>query len=164
VWPPPPAPGPGQPSSHRRRNLLIVAAAAVVLVGGGAGAYFGLASGGGPTAPAAHNATVVFTLYDSATAAQGCDASVSDDGYSDVATGMPIVVHDQRGVIVGSTALNSTADSSSGDCVWTMKLGKVPVRPQYSVNLGSRGAVAFGKSELASNGWEFDLKLGTEGD
>lgn len=143
--------------------MLIAAAAAVVLVGGGAGAYFGI-SGGGSFAPTSHDATVEFTLYDSATASQGCDTSVSDDGYSDVTQGMPIIVKDQRGTIVGTTSLSGNADSSSGDCVWTMNLGKMPIRPQYTVTSGSRGAVGFDKAELAANHWRFDVSLGNQGD
>ncbi len=115
-------PQPPRACGHRRRRrhpcrrprigggyLLIAAAAAVSPRQGEARAPDSVSPAvSGSVAPAAHNATVVdFSLFTTRRQRRrAATHSVSDDGYSDVATGMPIVVHDQRGVIVGSTALN----------------------------------------------------------
>lgn len=160
--PPPPAP------PKRKWWKIVVPVVALVLAGAGVGAY--AASGGfSHTAPAdavinTKSATVDFVLYDSATAGAGCDGAASADGYDDVTQGMPFLIKDGKGEVVGNASLDGDGtDAGDGSCEWKMKVVDLPVRPQYTVNLGDRGAVGFSKSELQSTGWVFEVKLGNPG-
>lgn len=177
----PPQPPPPAGNSHGLRWALIGAAAVVVLAGAGVGAYYGVNGGFGtqpadasttvhhrhhapkpPPKPQVTTLTIDFTLYDKATAANGC---VGTPGYDDISEGAVVTTTSQNGTIIGSASLGKGVATNSEQCDWIIKIHDVPTTAtQYSTNVARRGAVTVSKAELEQNYWETGIQLGTKGD
>jgi len=82
-----------------------------------------------------------------------------DDGYSDLAPGMPITVKDESGKILGATSLG-TGTGNSSRCTFTFVLDGVGDANIYSVEGGRRGAVSYPRSQLEDSGWTVALSIG----
>jgi hypothetical protein len=140
------------PARKRPRWLLPAIGAAAVLLAVG-GAVFALT-------PGDKDLTVTMQLVDI-----GGDVSCADGGsggYSDIGPGMPIVVKDEAGTIIGSGSLPSTGEEVEDvGCEWTVHIQVPEDAKQYAVEGGDRGAVTFSRQELEDNGWEAGLSLGS---
>lgn len=78
-------------------------------------------------------------------------------GFSDVKTGMPVIVRNQDGTILGTGAMEADA---TGLCLWTFAIATVPEATFYSIEAGHRGAVTYSRADLAAAGWFVTLTLG----
>lgn len=125
------------------------------------------------TVPALEQITGSFTLIDTGVVGtwDGCFGS---GGYDDFGAGMNVTVRDGQGNIVGvgSTESLSEADRtgawaddvtfSEDSTVSCVVKFIVEVKPAefYSVEVGSRGELAYSAAELEAAGWHVELSLG----
>jgi serine/threonine-protein kinase len=146
-----------------RRPILagVGIALAIALVGGGVFVWLRSLDSGKPSVvgPVKTNVTGEFILTNSDTAIAGC---IGQGGYSDISPGVPVILTNQDGKILGSSALGSgVADSSAGTCTYTFTIPDVPEdQSQYAIEVSHRGKVVNSKSDMAANGWKFGLSMG----
>ena len=146
-----------------RRPILagVGIALAIALVGGGA--FVWLRSGGSGKlpliGPAKTKVTGEFILTDSDTAGAAC---IGQGGYSDITRGVSVILTNQDGKILGSSALGAgVSDSSAGTCTYNFTIPDVPEdQSQYAIEVSHRGKVVNSKTELSANGWNFGLSMG----
>jgi hypothetical protein len=146
----------GPPPATRSFRWLIIAGlvAILVLTGGGIGAL--LAFGGSSD----KTVTGQFVLTDSATADANC---VGQGGYSDIGPGTTVILTNETGKILGSSALASgVADADTGTCTYAFTIPDVPTdQAQYAIQVSHRGQVANSKADMVGDGWTFALNLGS---
>ena len=82
-------------------------------------------------------------------------------GYSDIRTGVNVVVKDGTGKVIGTGTLldDPDADTVFGRCSYVFS---VPVTDAdfYSVEVGRRGALTYSRAELEAQGWTVGFTLG----
>jgi hypothetical protein len=163
------AAGRGVPSRRSRRKLVAAAGLAALLIAGGTVAALNFSSSGGQHGsssggqhePSAGPVTVngVLEVF----AHEGCDLGASH--YPDVREGLPVLLEDQGGVIVGTGSLSSgqPGTDGSGSCIFTFEFDGVSLNSSfYTVNVGTgHGQVGFSQSQI-SDGDSVSITLGTK--
>lgn len=142
----------------------------------------GSSSGTGNVSPDALGAKVLTTAPSPApaisghivltdTPTDGLDSNVTNSngscfgtgGYQDLSAGTQVTLTDEANDVIGSTSLD---DGVPGDsiysCQFNFTFSTVAKKANfYSVEVGGRGKITNSASELAGNGWVFDLTLGS---
>jgi hypothetical protein len=151
------------------RMRTLAAGGAVAILAGGAGigyALHGDSKTSPSTAPAATTVTgsaATFTLAGQFSlalgafqwdhAADGTTPCVSDQGYSDITAGAPVVITDQSGTTIATGQLitgSATVDSATGRataCVFSFVVQQVPDRPFYGVTVSHRGTQTYSAAD-----------------
>ncbi len=81
-------------------------------------------------------------------------------GYSDLTGGAPVILRDEHGTIIASTVLRDGQDMVV--CRFSFTLLDVPDTAKfYAITVGRRGEISESHDELAADGWEFGLTLGS---
>lgn len=98
----------------------------------------------------------------------GSSCSGGSGGYSDVGSGMSVVVRDNDNHVIGTGAL---ADGTSitvpnqdiggvAGCIWSATISDLPSEDYYSVSVGNRGSEVYSHDQLDQKDWTVDLQLG----
>lgn len=130
--------------------VVIAVIAAVTLSGGG--------SGGGTSTT---TVTGTYVLNDYETAYADC---VGQGGFGDIQPGLSVILYDESGKIIGSSALDSGLPNTDlGTCTYTYSIENVPTyQAQYAVEISAdRGKVVFSNAEMVENDWTIETVLGT---
>lgn len=116
---------------------------------------------GSPSDTAARTLTGAFELENGeATDRSGGDCK-GTGGYSDMKSGVEVIVKDAAGVIIGQTRL--AADSAflyGNGCRYTFEVPALPVSGFYTVTVGKRGDQTYSEADLEAMGWAVSLHLG----
>jgi hypothetical protein len=102
--------------------------------------------------------TVKFSLIDF----EGVSCSGGTGGYGDVGPGMDVVVRDNDGKVIGTSALGDNGEEVEGiACEWTAVVEDLPSgEDYYAVTVGRRGEQVYSGDELDEKEWEIALSLG----
>jgi hypothetical protein len=135
----------GKPLWWAVGGVLAVASVAIALI-------LTLAGGG-------RDLTVKFALIDFD---RGVSCAGGTGGYSDVGPGMAVVVRDNDGRVIGTSALDPNGEAVEDyACEWTAVVEDVPVgEDYYSVSVGRRGEQVYTGDQLDERDWEISLSLG----
>ncbi len=113
-----------------------------------------------PSPTPGHDLSGFFTLYHSGNWTYNDKKEcVGHGGYDDFQPGMPVVVKDQSGSIIGSAETVFLRVSATKDCVMSFDVPAVPDEPFYSVEVGHRGTVTYSAADMAGKGWRLELAL-----
>jgi hypothetical protein len=138
--------------NRTRRRLTYGSAVVVVLLA--AGALLGLRGLGGA---AVHTVKGTYVLFDADTAFNGCHG-VGD--YSDIDSGVDVVLKDEHGTVVATDALSS-GTAMSGRCAYHFAFTGVPDATFYQFEVGTgRGTLHYTRSEMDRSGWQIKASLG----
>ena len=106
--------------------------------------------------------TGTFKLLDSGVERSG-SLCYGTGGYSDIETGLKVVVKDERGKILGISSLG--ADIYEGDypsvvCLFPFVIEDLPKAKFYAVEVGRRGEMIYSYEDLVEMNWEVGFSLG----
>ena len=92
----------------------------------------------------------------------GVSCAGGTGGYNDVGPGMSVVVRDNDGKVIGTSALGDNGEEVKGvACEWTAVVGDVPDgEDYYSITVGRRGEQVYTGDQLEEENWEISLSLG----
>ena len=134
--------------------MWLVVGAVVLLAAGGVAVGLLLTSSNGPKKTTVSG---TFELTDADSAANQCQGT---GGYSDISAGTTVILTNQDGKILGSSALG-TGTSAGAVCTYSFTIPKVPEnQQQYAVEVSHRGKVVNSQADMKANGWTFSLTLG----
>jgi hypothetical protein len=171
---------PPEKSKEQRIPLVPATVGAIALIVGlAAGFGIGHATSGSDTKDAAKAAvtnstksgptqadqfTIVgkVTLTDFSAGWTSGEACSGSGGYDDMTEGADVTLYNEKGTIVGTTSLMSGTASAIGTCDFSFSFDPMPLTaPFYQIEVTHRGRVTESISQLRSNGYEFDLSLGS---
>ncbi|WP_256793258.1 hypothetical protein [Terrabacter sp. Ter38] len=128
-----------------------IAAITVALLAGAA--YLVLGIGG-----ESHTLMGDLTLRASSDLSPG-DSCSGQGGYSDIHDGTQVVVEDETGKTLATSALGpGTFDGTS--CVFSFSLAEVPKAAYYRVEGAHRGVLQYSYQDMVSANWSVHLTLG----
>lgn len=86
-------------------------------------------------------------------------------GYSDIETGMQVVVRNEAGTVLGTARtvggeVGGVYSRQEKACVWTFTIDEVPTAQFYSIELGRRSGPTYSIDEMDASGWTIDLVIG----
>lgn len=92
--------------------------------------------------------------------------SQSTHGYTDIESGLQIVVKDDTGRILGTgTAeggeLGGLYDGEQDACVWTFTVDGIAESAFYTIEAGRRGGPTYSHSEMEAMDWTVALEIGS---
>ena len=104
-----------------------------------------------------------FTLVDSGVErdALGCHGT---GGYSDIKSGVKVVVKNERSEIIGISNLDSDiydGTSPSVVCKYPFEVKGLPAAAFYSIEVGRRGSLTYSPKRLDEQDWKVSLSLGS---
>lgn len=105
-----------------------------------------------------HDVTGSFKLHDDQ-AVKTNTSCTGTGGYSDIKAGTEVVVKDEAGKILATSALVDAPSPVYGICEYTFTVA-VPDAAFYSLAVGRRGDLTYSKDELAGRGWAVGFDLG----
>jgi hypothetical protein len=145
------APAPAQAPTRRRRTWPVYAGIAAVLLAGVVALVVVLNRGGGFTVSGTMTLQLA-GLADANLRSDGiaCDGTseAAGGGYSDVATGVQVVVSDSAGKTIAVGALSRGATKGQS-CVMPFTVGGVPAgKGFYGVEIGHRGRLQYPEADL----------------
>jgi hypothetical protein len=172
------APPPLKASAPSRLLFVVAALVVLVVVVAAVGLLFNqvqngphatsasitnLASQGVQATSSLHTVTGSYVLTD--TSGFGISASggtcKGTGGYADIIPGLPVILKDQNGTVIGSTALGPGTGTSTS-CTFSFSMQNVPdTATFYVISVSHRGDVSLSHDELEADGWFIGLTLGT---
>jgi hypothetical protein len=144
---------PEAPSRRLPGKPLWWAIGGIVAVGGVVITLILTLAGGG------RDLTVRFALIDFE---DGVSCAGGTGGYNDVGPGMAVVVRDNDGRVIGTSALDPGGEAIENyACEWTAVVEDVPTgEDYYSISVGRRGEQVYTGDQLEERDWEINLTLG----
>ena len=88
-------------------------------------------------------------------------ACVGTNGYDDLAGGAQVKVTNEKGTLIGSSALGLGQVDSSGHCVFPYRVKNIPGANFYTVEVSHRGGLTHSAKELDDLKWSLDFTLGS---